>query len=234
MRELLLELEQVDVDWIRLMYFYPMYIDDALIQTIAGSSKILPYIDLPLQHINDQMLRRMARRVTRAQTEDLLERLRAGIPRLALRTTLITGFPGETEAAFEELAAFVQQQRFQRLGVFTYSYEETTPSAALEGHLPEPVKQQRRARLMEIQQSITSQQNRAQVGQTRQVLIDRSVPGESGVWIGRTSDDAPDIDALVFVTESEESLLGAGAMTACEIVAAQQYDLVGVAIEKPW
>ena len=234
LRDLLLALEEVDVDWIRLMYFYPMYIDDHLIRTIAGSAKIVPYVDLPLQHINDQMLRRMSRRVTRQQTEELLQRLRGGIPGLVLRTTLITGFPGETEAAFEELAEFVRRQRFERLGVFTYSYEENTPSAALEGHLPEEVKQQRRAVLMEIQQAIMTQQNLAEVGQTRQVLIDRAVPDQQGVWIGRTQGDAPDVDALVFVTESDEVRLHAGAMARCEIVAAQQYDLIAVATEQPW
>ena len=151
------------------------------------SAKIVPYIDLPLQHINDRMLRTHGRRVTRRQTEELLRRLRAGIPGLVLRTTFITGFPGETAEAFEELVEFVRAQRFERLGVFTYSYEENTPSAALEGHLPEEVKQQRRDRLMEIQQGIMAQQNLAVVGQTRQVLIDRPVPDQQGVWIGRTA-----------------------------------------------
>ncbi len=128
----------------------------------------------------------------------------------------------------------MQQQRFERLGVFTYSYEASTPSAALEGHLSEEVKQQRRAHLMEIQQQIMTQQNLAQVGQTRQVLIDRAVPDQQGVWIGRTHGDAPDIDGLVFVTESDEVGLYAGAMVRCEIVAAQQYDLVAVATGDPW
>ncbi len=231
---LLRELEQVDVDWIRLMYFYPMYIDEHLIQTIAESTKIVPYIDLPLQHIDDQLLRRMARRVTRHQTESLLDQLRKGIPDLVLRTTLITGFPGETAEAFEQLAQFVEQQRFERLGVFTYSLEETTPSAALPDHVPEEVKQQRRARLMEIQQEIMSQYNRQQVGKTVQVLIDREVPDEAGVWIGRTQGDAPDIDSLVFVSQSDATALRPGAMTRCEVVAAQQYDLVAVAVGQPW
>ena len=233
LRELLIALEEVNVDWIRLMYFYPMYIDDQLIETIANSSRILPYIDLPLQHINDQMLRRMSRRVTRSETENLLQRLREGIPNLVLRTTLITGFPGESQEAFEELAEFVAQQRFQRLGVFTYSYEENTPSAALNDHLSEEVKQQRRAQLMAIQQEIISDLNRNEVGKSVTVLIDRPVPDENGVWIGRTSGDAPDVDGLVFVTQGEHSL-EPGLFTRCEIVAAQQYDLVGVATGRPW
>ncbi len=231
---LLHALEQVDVDWIRLMYFYPMYIDDTLIQTISQSAKIVPYIDLPLQHIDDQMLRRMARRVTCDQTEELLGRLRDGIPDLVLRTTLITGFPGETEEAFERLARFVEQQRFERLGVFTYSLEETTPSAVLPGHLAEEVKQRRRAVLMEIQQEIMNQHNRQQIGKNVQVLIDREVPDEMGVWIGRTQGDAPDIDSLVFVSQSDETTLRPGAMSRCEVVAAQQYDLVAVATGEAW
>ena len=234
LRDLLLELEKIDVDWIRLMYFYPMYIDDHLIQTIAQSKKIVPYIDLPLQHIDDTMLRRMSRRVTRQETEALLGRLREGIPNLVIRTTLITGFPGETEEAFEQLVGFVEQQEFERLGVFTYSYEESTPSAALPGHLSEEVKQQRRARLMKVQQRIMTQQNQNQVGKSVEVLVDRAVPDENGVWIGRTQGDAPDVDTLVFVTQSDEADLKPGDMTLCEVVAAQQYDLVAVATGVPW
>ncbi|HPM79606.1 MAG TPA: 30S ribosomal protein S12 methylthiotransferase RimO, partial [Candidatus Anammoximicrobium sp.] len=133
--QLLQRLEQVDrIAWIRLMYLYPMYVDDLLIDTIAASAKIVPYLDIPLQHINDELLRRMARRVTRQQTESLLAKLRDRIPGLALRTTLITGFPGETDEQFQELVAFVRAQRFQRLGVFTYSLEPDTPSAVLPGH----------------------------------------------------------------------------------------------------
>ena len=159
--ELLEALQQVDVDWIRLMYFYPMYINQRLIDTIADSSRILPYIDVPLQHINDEMLRRMARRVTRGETESLLHALRQGIPGLTLRTTLITGFPGESDAAFDELCEFVRQQRFERLGVFPYSFEDNTPSAKLPGHLPQEVREERRNRLMEIQQAIVVDHQKA-------------------------------------------------------------------------
>ena len=169
------------------MYFYPMYIDQQLIETIAGSPKILPYIDLPLQHINDRLLRRMARRVTRAETESLLERLRSQIPGLALRTTLITGFPGETAEAYEELCEFVEQQRFERLGVFPYSLEDNTPSASLDDHVPIEIRQERRDRLMQIQQQIVIEHNQALIGQTRRVIVDRPVPDEQGVWIGRTA-----------------------------------------------
>lgn len=232
--DLLRKLEEVDVEWIRLMYFYPMYIDRDLIATIADSAKIIPYIDLPLQHINDRMLRRMSRRVSRADTERLLADLRNGIPGLTLRTTFITGFPGETDAEFAELAAFVRQQRFERLGVFTYSYESDTPSARLDGHLPESVRQSRRAELMQIQQEIVSRHNRQQIGQIRPVIVDRPVPDEQQAWLARCTSDAPDVDALVFLTQNEDFPLRAGDMTMCEIVAAQQYDLVAAATGRPW
>ena len=209
------------MDWIRLMYFYPMLIDDALIDAMGRSSKIVPYIDLPLQHINDRVLRRMARRVTREQTAALLDRLRRGIPGLAVRTTLITGFPGETDEAFEELVEFVVQQRFERLGVFTYSFEPSTPSAKLDGHVPDAVRHQRRDRLMQVQQRIALEQNEAWVGRRREVMVDRAVPDAQGVWVARSTADVTDVDGVVFVTESEGIQLWAGAITQCEVVAAQ-------------
>jgi len=230
---LLRRLEQVaGIAWIRLMYLYPMYIDDLLIDTIATSAKIVPYLDLPLQHINDEVLRRMARRVTRDQTERLLATLRERIPGLTLRTTLITGFPGETDAQFEELVAFVRTQRFQRLGVFTYSLEPDTPSASLPGQVPEEVKTQRRDRLMELQQQIAFKWNRNQIGLQKAVILDRPVPGESNVWIGRSHADAPDIDAAVYVTGGKLRL-AAGDIVPSEIVTFQDYDLIGVAVGKP-
>lgn len=230
--ELLRRLEQVDgIAWIRLMYFYPMYIDDALIEAIAASDKIVPYLDIPLQHIHDEMLRRMARRVTQRETEELLARLRSRIPGLTLRTTLITGFPGETADQFEALVDFVRTQRFQRLGVFTYSCEPDTPSANLPDHLPEQLKNERRERLMEVQQQIAFEWNQAQFGTRKHVILDRPVPGESNVWIGRSHADAPDIDALVYVTGGKKRL-AAGDIVTCEIVAAREYDLIGVATGK--
>ena len=232
LHELLQKLNEVDgIEWIRLMYFYPMYIDDQLIDTIAGSGKIIPYIDMPLQHINDEMLKRMSRRVTRRDTLQLLDKLHAGIPDLTLRTTLITGFPGETDDHFQELVEFVREQQFPRLGVFTYSLEETTPSAKLTGQLPEDVKEQRREQLMQTQQEVAFRRNAGQVGSQQEVIIDQALPGQEGVWIGRSTADAPDVDALVFVTETEEQLTP-GDLATCEIVAHQQYDLIGVATSK--
>ncbi len=235
--ELLHELNQVEsLRWIRLMYFYPMYIDDVLIQTIADCDKILPYIDMPLQHINDTMLRRMSRKVNRKATEEIIQRLRAGIPDLALRTTLITGFPGETEDQFQELAEFVEQQQFERLGVFTYSYEDDTPSARLPDHVDQAVMDDRRQRLMQIQQGISQRRNASLVGTTIQCIIDQPVPDQPShqprAWVARSRFDAPDVDALVFVTENDAGLTP-GDLVDCEVVQAQDYDLIAVAVSEP-
>lgn len=224
--ELLGKLEQIEgLDWIRLLYLYPMYFDEELIDLIAGSRRIIPYLDMPLQHINDTVLKRMQRRVSRSKTEELLGKLRSRIKNVVIRTTFITGFPGETEQQFNELVDFVDQQQFERLGVFTYSLEEDTPAAKLDGHLPEDVKAARRSQLMEAQQKIAFQWNTAQTGKQLEVLIDRPHPDEPGVWIGRTYADAPDIDGLVFVTAEN---VAAGQLVPCEIVAAQGYDLIAV------
>ena len=234
--ELLQELEQVDgIDWIRLLYLYPMYVTDELVRTIAESPKIIPYLDIPLQHINNTMLKRMQRRVTREQTEELLARLRGEIEDLVMRTTMIVGFPGETDEQFAELVDFVQQQSFERLGVFTYSYEPTTPSAKLPDHLPEEIKEQRRDALMAAQQDVAFAYNAQQVGRKVDVLIDAPVDDESNpdsqhAWIGRTFADAPEIDGVTFVTGEG---LAAGDLVPCEIVAARDYDLVAVAVDAP-
>ena len=228
--ELLQALETVEgLQWIRLMYLYPMYIDELLLQTIAGGRKIIPYLDLPLQHINDELLRRMARRVTRRETEELLARLRSAIPGLTLRTTFLTGFPGETDEQFAELVAFVRRERFQRMGVFAYSLEPDTPAARLQGQLPDTIKEQRRGELMAAQQEIAFQWNQEQVGSRQDVILDQAVPEEDNVWLGRTRADAPDVDAAVYVTGGKKKLF-AGGIVPCEIVATQDYDLVAVAV----
>ncbi len=225
--ELLRELDKVEgLDWIRLMYLYPMYFTDELIETIAESRLIVPYLDMPLQHVNDAMLRRMQRRVSRGETETLLAKLRAAIPDLVMRTTFITGFPGETDEQFDELVDFVRQHRFERLGVFTYSYEADTPSAKLPDHLPEAVKDARRERLMAVQQEVAFQWNAAQIGRRLDVLLDAPLAGEPNVWIGRSYADAPDVDGAVYVTGDN---LTAGQIVPCEIVASRDYDLVAAA-----
>lgn len=229
--ELLTELNGIEgIDWIRVMYLYPMYFSDELIEVLAGSSKIIPYLDLPLQHINDTMLRRMQRRVNRTETEALLARLRQAIPDLVLRTTFIVGFPGETDEQFDELIEFVRQQQFQRVGVFTYSFEADTPSARLPDHLDEARKEARREQLMAVQQEIALDWNQRQMGRQLDVLIDRPVLDERNAWIGRSYADAPDVDGVVYVTGKK---LRPGQFVRCEIVAAQEYDLIGAAVGKP-
>jgi len=229
--ELLRELENVPgIDWIRLMYLYPMYFSDELFETIAASERIVPYLDLPLQHINDTMLKRMQRRVNRRETEVLLERIRRQIPDVVMRTTMIVGFPGETDEQFAELCQFVEKQEFERLGVFTYSFEPDTPAARLEGHLDEETKEARREHLMAIQQEIAFEYSERQVGQRLEVLLDAPLPEEEDVWLGRTIADAPEIDGAVYVTGEG---LGEGQLVTCEIVSAQGYDLVGAPVEPP-
>jgi len=226
--ELLRELETIPgIEWIRLLYLYPMYFDDELIQTIAASKKIVPYLDMPLQHAHDEMLKKMKRMVNREKTEELLAKLRAAIPNLVMRTTFITGFPGETEEHFQSLLDFVQQQRFQRMGVFTYSLEPGTPAADLPDQLDDATKQSRRERLMAVQQEIAFAWNAEQVGKTVEVLLDQPVPGEKHVWIGRSVADAPEIDTVIYVSGKK---LKAGQIVPCEIVEAAGYDLVGAAI----
>jgi ribosomal protein S12 methylthiotransferase len=229
--ELLRELEKVDgLDWIRLMYFYPMYVTDEVIDTIANSERIVPYIDMPLQHINDRMLKRMQRRVNRADTIELLNKLRSHIPNLVLRTTCITGFPGETDAEFEELRDFIGEQRFERLGVFTYSLEPDTPAAKLPDHVSEEVMNDRRDQLMEVQQEVAFEWNEAQVGRQFDVLIDAAVPDQPDAWIGRSYADAPDVDGVVYVTGEN---LAVGTIVPSEVVARSDYDLAAAAIGDP-
>jgi ribosomal protein S12 methylthiotransferase len=223
--ELLRELDGIDgLEWVRVLYAYPIHFTDELIETLANARKVIPYLDLPLQHINDRVLRRMQRRVRRAEIEDLLGRLRRAIPGLALRTTFIVGFPGETEAEFDELCDFIREARFERVGVFPYSYEPDTPATRLDGHLPEEVKQERRDRLMEIQQGVALAWSAAQVGRQTNVLIDGPDPEIPNCMLGRTTADAPDIDCVVRVKGKG---LCPGDLVRVKMTAADGYDLVG-------
>jgi ribosomal protein S12 methylthiotransferase len=229
--ELLRRLEEVDgLEWIRLMYLYPIHFTPELVDTIAASRCILPYLDMPLQHASDPVLKRMQRRVGRAATEDLLGRLRDRIPGLTLRTTFITGFPGETREQFAELVDFARQWRFERVGVFTYSLEPDTPAARLDGHLPEEEKAARRDELMTVQQEIAHDHAHRQVGRTLDVIIDRQSADRADVWIGRSKADAPEIDCVVYVTAPGTSAARplTGRIVPVEIVAAAGYDLAGV------
>ena len=226
--ELLQQLDQIEsLDWIRLMYFYPMYIDDRLIDTLAGANRILPYIDMPLQHASDAMLKRMSRKTTRASQEEILGQLRSRIDRLVMRTTMITGFPGETEDDFAQLAEFTEQQRFEHLGVFTYSVEEDTPAAKLPNRVPAEIAQQRHDSIMAIQQRIAFDWNESRIGTVEDVIIDAPLPEQDGVWIGRTRGEAPDIDGIVYVSAVDPAQgIGVGSIVRCEVVAADGYDLI--------
>ncbi len=224
---LLEALEKVEgIDWIRLMYLYPVNFTDRLIDQIAGSSKVLPYLDMPLQHISSRVLKRMQRRVNREKTIELVEKLRERIPNLVMRTTFVVGFPGETDEQFEQLRNFVQETKFQRMGVFAYSLEPGTPAVKLDGHLPEEIKQQRQEMLMADQQQIAFEYGESLVGYELDVLIDEQL--ENGLWQGRCFADAPEIDGTVFVQGEN---LSVGEFVPTEIIATQDYDLVGQAAE---
>jgi ribosomal protein S12 methylthiotransferase len=226
--ELLRELNEVEgLEWIRVLYAYPIHFTDELIDTLADASKIVPYLDMPLQHINDRMLKRMQRKVNRAETEDLLARLRQAIPDLALRTTFIVGFPGETEADFAELCEFVRTTRFERAGVFPYSLEPGTPAARLPDHVPEEVKQQRRDRLMEIQQELAFAWTQGQVGKELEVIVDGPDPEVPGHMLARGHADAPEIDCVVRLKGKG---LRAGDLVRARVTGADGYDLAARAI----
>jgi ribosomal protein S12 methylthiotransferase len=229
--ELLQALDEIEeLDWIRVLYNYPNYFSDELFETLSRVKKVIPYLDMPVQHINDRMLKMMNRRHTRAETEAIITRLRQDIPGLVLRTTFIAGFPGETEAEFEELLEFVKDTRFERLGVFPYSFEPDTPAAKLPGHLEESVKTERCGRIMEAQQEIAFAFNRSLVGRSLDVLIDAPAPEGKNLWVGRTYADAPDVDGLAYVHGSS---VEPGDLVACAIVGAEGYDLVARALPAP-
>jgi ribosomal protein S12 methylthiotransferase len=226
--ELLRELDQIDgIEWIRVLYAYPAYVTTELLATLGSAKKIVPYLDMPLQHINDRMLKRMQRRVNREQTEELLGKLRQPIPGLTLRTTFIVGFPGETEAEFAELCDFVRSSCFERMGVFTYSLEPGTPAERLPEHLPEDVKQARRNALMAIQQEVAFAHASAQVGKEMEMIVDAADPEVPGHVLARTTADAPDIDCVVRLKGKN---LRPGNLVQARITGADGYDLMARAI----
>jgi ribosomal protein S12 methylthiotransferase len=222
--DLLRELDRLDgIEWIRILYTYPIFFTDDLIEAIAASKKTIPYLDMPLQHISDRVLKRMQRRVRRQDIEELLARLRSSIPNLTMRTTFIVGFPGETEAEFQELIDFAQTARFERAGVFPYSFEPGTPATKLDGHLPEEIKEERRARLMAAQQAVHLIWNESQVGRTFEVIVDGPDPEVPNHVQARGHADAPDIDALVRVKGKN---LRGGDIVTVKITSVDDYDLV--------
>ena len=213
---LLEELDQIEGDfWIRLLYTHPAHWSNELITTIARSRKVARYVDMPLQHIHEDMLQLMRRETSREHIEDLIEKMCAGIPGLAIRTTFITGFPGETEEHFESLLEFIDRVRFERLGVFKYSQEEGSRAAKMDGQIPASVKNKRHARAMKLQQKIARELAEAQQGRTIKVLVEQP-------QVARSEHDAPDVDCRVLL----ESPLPSGEFAMVTVTGAQVYDLV--------
>ncbi|MCB8966271.1 MAG: 30S ribosomal protein S12 methylthiotransferase RimO [Ardenticatenaceae bacterium] len=212
-----------DIPWIRLMYAYPGYVTDELIETMATTPQILPYLDIPLQHGHRETLKRMRRPANIEWVYSSVEKLRVAMPNLAIRTTFIVGYPGETDEEFAGLQQFVQDLQFDRVGAFTYSYEASTPSATVSWQVPQEVKEARRDALMEIQQQISLARNQAQVGRTLDVLVEGY---GDGISIGRSYRDAPEIDGLVIVPGE----LPLGEIVPVRIDGAMTYDLTGVPV----
>ncbi|HEY2149356.1 MAG TPA: 30S ribosomal protein S12 methylthiotransferase RimO [Vicinamibacterales bacterium] len=225
---LLRELNQIDgLEWIRLLYLYPTTIDDATLQAMAECDKVCKYIDLPLQHASNAVLKRMKRPGTHAGYDALLTKIRDRIPGVALRTTFIVGFPGETDADVAELAGFVSDHAFDHVGVFTYSHEEGTSAFGLADDVPARTKKSRRAKIMGLQKRLVQKRQRARIGQRARVVVDGPSSDHDLVLRARLESQAPDIDASVFLTDCDPSAFRPGDFTDIEIVGAREYDLIG-------
>lgn len=210
--------------WIRILYCYPEEITDELIETIRTEEKICNYLDIPIQHASDRILKKMGRRTNQQELRDMVEKLRKAIPDICLRTTLITGFPGETQEDHEELLAFVDEMEFDRLGVFTYSPEEDTPAATFADQVEEEIKTDRQADIMELQQEIAFEKAESMIGRTVLAMIEGKVPDEHA-YVARTYKDAPNVDGFVFIQTSEE--LMTGDFVRAKITGSYEYDLIG-------
>jgi ribosomal protein S12 methylthiotransferase len=227
--ELLDRLADVEgADWIRLQYAYPSGFPLEVLDVIKNRSNICNYLDMPLQHGSNEMLKRMRRGITREKTEQLIETIREKLPDLALRTTMIVGHPGETEAEFEELVKFVEWAKFDRLGVFPYSHEEQTHAHTMADDVDAEVKEERAAELMEIQQAISAAKNEAKIGNTYKVLFDRK---EGGYFIGRTEHDSPEVDNEVLVKANKETYIRLGDFANVKITNSEEFDLYGEIVQ---
>lgn len=225
LHKLLHELGKIsNIQWIRILYCYPEEITEELIQAMKEEPKVCHYLDLPIQHASDDILKRMGRRTSKEQLVQIIQKLRTEIPDIALRTTLITGFPGETQEQHKELMAFVDEMEFDRLGVFTYSPEEDTPAASMEGQIEEQVKEDRQAELMELQQDIAFDLAEEMIGTELLVMIEGKVADENA-YVGRTYRDAPNVDGLIFINTEEE--LMSGDFAKVKVTGALEYDLMG-------
>jgi ribosomal protein S12 methylthiotransferase len=223
--ELLHRLCQIEgLYWVRILYCYPEEITDELIETIKSEEKVCNYLDIPIQHASDNILKRMGRRTNRAELTKMIEKLRKEIPDICLRTTLITGFPGETEADHEALMEFVDETEFDRLGVFTYSAEEDTPAATFENQIDEDLKRDRQAEIMELQQEIAFEKAEDMIGTVMYVMVEGKVPDEHA-YVARSYKDAPNVDGYVFVQTGRE--LMTGDFVKVKITSSYEYDLIG-------
>ena len=223
--ELLRRLAAVSgIQWIRLQYCYPEEITDEFIEAIRTEEKVCHYLDVPIQHASDRILKRMGRRTNQAQLREIIGKLRAAVPDIALRTTMISGFPGETQEDHEEVMRFVDEMEFERLGVFTYSAEEDTPAAAFPDQIPEEVKEERRDEIMELQQEIAFEKSESMVGRVLDVMIEGKVADEAA-YVGRTYMDAPNVDGYIFVNSGE--LFMSGDFVRVKVTGSNDYDLIG-------
>ena len=223
LKELLERLSDVNgIEWIRLQYAYPAGFPTEILSTMAARENICKYLDMPLQSGSDTVLKRMRRGITRQKTEELVHQIRESVPGIALRTTLISGYPGETEEDFEETYSFVERMRFDRLGIFNYSHEENTHAYLVEDDVPEETKQERSDDIMALQQGISEELNQAKVGNTYKVMVDRK---ESGYFIGRTEFDSPEVDNEVLISAEQYARLGD--FVQVKIEKAEEFDLYG-------
>lgn len=224
--DLLRELSEVEgIEWIRLHYAYPSAFPKDVLDVMQEKSNICNYLDMPLQHISNRMLKSMRRMITKEKTISLVEEIRERIPNIGLRTTLIAGYPGETEEDFQEMYDWVAETKFDRLGIFAYSHEENTSAFNLEDDVPDEVKKERVDKIMELQSGISHEKNKSKIGHTLRVLIDRI---ESGFYVGRTEYDSPEVDNEVWVTMDDEHYLSIGDFADVQITEAEPYDLFGV------
>ena len=227
--ELLIKLSEIEgIEWIRLLYCYPEEITDELIEVMATNPKICHYVDIPIQHSENAILKRMGRRTSREDIVELVGRLRTAMPDIAIRTTLISGFPGETQELHDGLVDFVDECEFDRLGVFTYSPEEGTPAAEYEDQVDGELAAQWRDEIMELQQEISYEKNQQMIGSTQKVLIEGYLVDDD-VYVGRTYRDAPGVDGIVFVSAPYELI--SGSFVDVKITEANEYDLTGVIVE---
>lgn len=210
--------------WIRILYCYPEEITDELIETICTEEKVCHYLDIPIQHASDKILKRMGRHTDKQALMDIISKIRTAVPDICIRTTLITGFPGETQKDHEELLAFVDEMEFDRLGVFSYSPEEDTPAVLFSDQIDEEIKRNRQAELMELQQEIAFEKAENAIGSIMLVMVEGYVPDER-VYVARSYKDAPDVDGLVFIQTDRE--LMTGDFVRVEIISSYEYDLIG-------